>query len=231
MRKAAEKTPNFFVPPVAVAGFESCLYGERSFSIIELIMKALHDHEHLATLQRYYAQHRVLPSYARLMEVLGYASKSAVKKVLERLEVAGMLERTPDGDWAPTERFFERVVANEPVPAGMPVTTLDDGVEQMTIDRYLIQEPGQTVLIRVKGDSMINAGIHSGDIAVVERRQDAQVGEQVVAVVDDQFTLKTLGRDIGGYCLLPANPEFDVIRPNGKLEIFGVVVGLVRRYT
>ena len=210
--------------------FEICLYGERTFSIIKLIMKALHDHEHLATLQRYYAQHRVLPSYARLMEILGYASKSAVKKVLERLETAGMLERTPDGDWAPTERFFERVVANEPVPAGMPVTTLDDGVEQMTIDRYLIQAPGQTVLIRVKGDSMINAGIHSGDIAVVERRQDAQVGEQVVAVVDDQFTLKTLGHDKQGYCLLPANPEYPVIRPNGKLEIFGVVVGLVRRY-
>ena len=193
-------------------------------------MKALHDHEHLATLQRYYAHHRVLPSYARLMEILGYASKSAVKKVLERLETAGMLERTPDGDWAPTERFFERVVANEPVPAGMPVTTLDDGVEQMTIDRFLIQDPGETVLIRVKGDSMINAGIHNGDLAVVERRKNANVGEQVVAVVDDQFTLKTLGRDQEGYHLIPANPEYPVIRPNGKLEIFGVVVGLVRRY-
>ncbi len=207
------------------------MLGERTFSIIEFIMKALNDREHLATLQRYYAQHRVLPSYARLMEMLGYASKSAVKKVLERLEAVGILKRTPDGDWAPTERFFERVVANEPVPAGMPVTTLDDGVEQMTIDRYLIQEPGQTVLIRVKGDSMINAGIHSGDIAVVERRQDAQMGEQAVAVVDHQFTLKTLGRDSEGYCLLPANPEYPVIRPNGKLEIFGVMVGLVRKYT
>jgi repressor LexA len=194
-------------------------------------MKALHDHVHLATLQRYYAQHRVLPSYARLMEILGYASKSAVKKVLERLEAAGMLERTPDGDWAPTERFFERVVANEPVPAGMPVTTLDDGVEQMTIDRFLIQDPGETVLIRVKGDSMINAGIHNGDLAVVERRKNANVGEQVVAVVDDQFTLKTLGRDQEGYHLIAANPEYPVMRPNGKLEIFGVVVGLVRRYT
>jgi repressor LexA len=207
------------------------LHGERTFSIIKLIMKALHDHVHLATLQRYYAQHRVLPSYARLMEILGYASKSAVKKVLERLEAAGMLERTPDGDWAPTERFFERVVANEPVPAGMPVTTLDDGVEQMTIDRFLIQDPGETVLIRVKGDSMINAGIHNGDLAVVERRKNANVGEQVVAVVDDQFTLKTLGRDQEGYHLIAANPEYPVMRPNGKLEIFGVVVGLVRRYT
>ena len=53
----------------------------------------------------------------------------------------------------------------------------------------------------------------------------------MVAVVDDQFTLKTLGRDAQGYFLQPANPEYPVIRPNGKLEIFGVVVGLVRRYT
>jgi len=210
--------------------FEICLHGERAFSIIELIMKALHDHEHLATLQRYYAQHRVLPSYARLMEILGYASKSAVKKVLERLEAAGMLERTPDGDWAPTERFFERVVANEPVPAGMPVTTLDDGVEQMTIDRYLIQEPGQTVLIRVKGDSMVEAGIHEGDLAVVKKTTQVSIGEIVVAIVDDEYTLKTLARDKGGYHLLPANKSYAPIRPEGKLEIYGVMVGLVRRY-
>ena len=86
------------------------------------------------------------------------------------------------------------------------------------------------VLVRVKGDSMINAGIHSGDLAVVERRSQANPGEVVVAVVDDEFTLKTLGRDKDGYHLLPANPNYPVIRPNGKLEIFGVLVGLVRKY-
>ena len=66
-------------------------------------------------------------------------------------------------------------------------------------------------------------------VAVPLRAQTVPM-EAVVAVVDDQFTLKTLGHDKAGYCLMPANPEFDVIRPNGKLEIFGVVVGLVRRY-
>lgn len=193
-------------------------------------MKALHDHEHLACLQNYYAQHRVLPSYARMLELLGYASKSAVKKVLERLEAAGMLERTPDGDWSPSERFFERSVTLEPVPAGMPISSMDAAVEPITLDRYLIKQPNQTVLIRVKGDSMLQAGIHNGDLAVVERRSNAQLGEQVVAVVDEQFTLKTLGRDGQGYCLLPANPDYPVIRPQGQLEIFGVVVGLVRKY-
>lgn len=194
------------------------------------VKKAINDHEHLATLQGYYAEHRVLPSYARLMSLLGFASKSAVKKVLERLEGGGMLERTPDGDWAPSEQFFERAIATQPVPAGMPISADSDAHEQITIDRFLIQQPAKTVLIRVKGDSMVEAGIHDGDLAVVERRSDATQGDIVVAVVDDQFTLKTLARDKDGYHLLPANPNYPVIRPNGKLEIFGVLVGLVRKY-
>lgn len=194
------------------------------------VKKAINDHEHLATLQSYYAEHRVLPSYARLMSLLGFASKSAVKKVLERLEGMGMLERTADGDWAPSERFFDRAIATQPVPAGMPISADSDVHEQITIDRFLIQQPNKTVLIRVKGDSMVNAGIHDGDLAVVERKTEATQGDIVVAVVDDQFTLKTLARDKDGYHLLPANPNYPVIRPNGKLEIFGVLVGLVRKY-
>lgn len=194
------------------------------------VKKAINDHEHLATLQSYYAEHRVLPSYARLMSLLGFASKSAVKKVLERLEGMGMLERTTDGDWAPSERFFDRAIATQPVPAGMPISADSDVHEQITIDRFLIQQPNKTVLIRVKGDSMVDAGIHDGDLAVVERKTEATQGDIVVAVVDDQFTLKTLARDKDGYQLLPANPNYPVIRPNGKLEIFGVLVGLVRKY-
>lgn len=194
------------------------------------VKKAINDHEHLATLQSYYAEHRVLPSYARLMSLLGFASKSAVKKVLERLEGMGMLERTPDGDWAPSERFFDRAIATQPVPAGMPISADSDVHEQITIDRFLIKQPNKTVLIRVKGDSMVDAGIHDGDLAVVERKTEATQGDIVVAVVDDQFTLKTLARDKDGYHLLPANPNYPVIRPNGKLEIFGVLVGLVRKY-
>lgn len=194
------------------------------------VKKAINDHEHLATLQSYYAEHRVLPSYARLMSLLGFASKSAVKKVLERLEGMGMLERTPDGDWAPSERFFDRAIATQPVPAGMPISADSDVLEQITIDRFLIQQPNKTVLIRVKGDSVVDAGIHDGDLAVVERKTEATQGDIVVAVVDDQFTLKTLARDKDGYHLLPANPNYPVIRPNGKLEIFGVLVGLVRKY-
>jgi len=210
------------------------LQRERPFSTIQSVKKAINDHEHLSTLQGYYAEHRVLPSYARLMALMGFASKSAVKKVLERLQAVGMVERTGDGDWAPSERFFDRAIATQPVPAGAPVSAADDVHEQITIDRFLIRRPAKTVLIRVKGDSMVDAGIRDGDLAVVERKPEANPGEIVVAVVDDQFTLKTFARDSEGYHLLPANPNYPVIRPshnvNGKLEIFGVLVGLVRKY-
>lgn len=189
------------------------------------------DREHLVRLQAYYAEYRTFPSYARLMEILGFASKSAIKKVLERLEAAGMLERTPDGDWAPSDSFFERTIASQPVPAGSPVAVSDETCEQVMLDRFLIEKPAQTVIIRVKGESMIDAGIHSGDLAIVERRTHAQPGELVVGIVDDEFTLKTLGRDKEGFHLIPANPDFSIIRPQGKLEIFGVVVGLVRKYS
>ncbi len=192
--------------------------------------KSNNDPQYLATLQRYYAEHRVLPSYARMLPLLGFASKAAVKKVLERLEVVGMLERTEDGDWAPSERFFERAIATQPVPAGAPTSAEADVHEHITIDRFLIRDPNNTVLIRVKGDSMVEAGIHEGDLAVVKKTTQVSPGEIIVAIVDDDFTLKTLARDKTGYHLLPANKNYSPIRPKGKLEIYGVMVGLVRRY-
>ena len=97
--------------------------------------KIISDPEHLATLQDYYARHRVLPSYNRLMPLLGFASRSGIKKVLERLQTAGLLARTKDGDWAPTDKFFERSIAHQPVVAGMPLATADEGGDLLAL-RY-----------------------------------------------------------------------------------------------
>lgn len=188
------------------------------------------DAEYLAKLQDYYAEWKSIPSYSSLCEVFGIASKSWVKAILDRLEKAGFLERTPDGMWVPTRQFFERQLADASVPAGMPISVSATHGEHYVIDEMLIDSPSLTTLIPVKGDSMIDAGIHDGDVAVVEKRNLANVGDIVVAIVDEEFTLKTLAKERGSYVLLPANPAYPVIRPQGTLEIFGVLVGLIRKY-
>ncbi len=187
------------------------------------------DVAYLSRLQDYYAQWRSLPAYEPLQAVLGLGSRAGISKVLKRLRDAGFLDRTPDGCWKPTERFFERPLADAAVPAGLPAIAMDSG-EMCSIDTYLVRQPSQTVLVPVTGDSMIEAGIHPGDRVVVERNTSAQPGDVVIAIIDNEFTLKTLAIEDGAAVLVPANPAYPVLRPGNQLQIFGVVVGLIRNY-
>jgi SOS regulatory protein LexA len=187
------------------------------------------DRSYLASLQDYYARHRALPSYASIGDLLGLRSKSSVAALVARLKLAGYLDSTPDRRLAPTRRFFERPFAGEPVQAGLPNPVADAPADALTIDDYLIERPSQTVLVRVKGDSMIDAGILDGDLVVVEKTAAAKRGDIVIAIVDNQFTLKRLDLDRGRFVLKPENKAYPVIRPEDSLEIFGVMVGLVRK--
>ncbi len=187
------------------------------------------DRSYLALLQDYYARHRALPSYSSIGQLLGLKSKSSVAAMVARLKLAGYLDTTPDRRLAPTRRFFERPLAESPVQAGMP-SPVDDGQgDALTIDDYLIDRPSETVLIRVRGDSMIDAGILEGDLVVVQKSASAKRGDIVVAIVDGQFTLKRLDLERGRFILCPENKAYPIIRPEGALEIFGVMVGLVRK--
>lgn len=189
------------------------------------------DSEHLDRLRDYYTENRRIPSFQRLAEIMGFASKAASSKLLDRLESAGFLERTPDGDgWMPSPRFFERPLVDATVRAGAPDMIESVGSEPLLIDQLLVRKPSSTVIITVKGDSMIDAGIHDGDLVVVERAKPARDGDFVVAIVDDEFTLKELGLERGKFVLKPRNPAYAVIRPKGQLEIFGVVTSLIRRF-
>ena len=187
------------------------------------------DRSYLTTLQDYYARHRALPSYASIGGMLGLRSKSSVAALVARLKLAGFLESTPDRRLAPTRRFFARPLADTPVRAGLPEAVEDADAEALTIDDYLIERPSSTVLIRVKGDSMMDAGIFYGDLVVVEKRPSAHKGDIVVAIVDNQFTLKRLDLEAGKFILRAENKAYAPIRPEGALEIFGVMVGLVRK--
>ena len=187
------------------------------------------DNDYLSKLQDYYAVHGVVPAYSTLMQVVGFRSKSPVAALVNRLKLAGYLESTPDRRLRPGKRFFERPLY-ESVQAGFPSPAGDSQHDALSIDEYLVEHPSKTVLVTVKGDSMNGAGIQGGDTVVVEKRGDAKVGDIVIAVVENEFTLKYLDKEKSGYVLRPANLAYPVIRPKGNLEIFGVVVGLFRKY-
>lgn len=187
------------------------------------------DSQYLSVLQDYYARHRVLPSYAAIGRLVGLSSKASVAGMLLRLKNEGFLESTPDRRLKPGRRFYDRPLA-EAVHAGMPTSVPDVGTETISIDEHLVPNPSKTILVTVKGDSMVDAGIHPGDVVVVEKRGGAKPGDIVVAIVDNEFTLKYLDRERGKVVLRPANKAYPVIRPVDELNIFGVVIGQFRKY-
>jgi repressor LexA len=204
--------------------------GLTACTAVQYLSRMGNDHDYLATLQDYYAEHKTLPSYALIAQLLGFRSKNAVTALVARLKLQGFIESAPDRRLKPGARFFERPLAESAVQAGMPASAAGDQHDTLSIDDYLVERPSQTVLITVRGDSMVDAGIMPGDVVIVEKRQVANVGDLVVAIVDNEFTLKTLGKDRNEFVLLPANKAYPTIRPKGKLEIFGIVVGQFRKY-
>lgn len=187
------------------------------------------DQQYLARLQDYYARCRSIPSYERLCRLWELASRSAVGKVLQRLSREGFVERSLDGDWVPARAFFERSLAQQSVQAGAPASDAGAGVVPVFLDEFLVDAPSRTLLLQVRGDSMSGVNIFDGDVVVVERRAQAAPGDIVVALVDGEFTVKRLLKDAKGWLLHPENSLFADIRPQGTLELVGVVVGLARR--
>lgn len=188
-----------------------------------------HDHLHLERLRDFYVGHRHIPSFQDIADLLGFASKTAASQLMQRLGEEGFVERIGRA-WVPTQRFFERSLVDATVRAGAPEHIDNVSSAPFLVDQYLVRKPSTTVMITVKGDSMQDAGIHDGDIVAVERNRLASAGDLVVAIVDNEFTLKELGFEKGLPVLIPHNKAYPVIRPKGDLEIYGVVGGLMRRY-
>jgi repressor LexA len=187
------------------------------------------DPVYLGQLQDYFADYRSLPSFSHMARLLGLRSVASAHAVAGRLKLAGFLAATPDRRLAPGPRFFERPVADS-VRAGLPAAANDARAEMLTIDEFLIEAPSRTILLAVKGDSMIEAGLQPGDFVIVDKGRNARHGDIVVAIVDNEFTLKYLDRDKRGVFLRAGNPAYGPIRPQGQLEIFGVVTGSFRKY-
>jgi repressor LexA len=183
---------------------------------------------HLGALQDYFALNGVIPSLTELGKLWGIAGRAWTHRIVLRLKEEGFLEEAAGKRLKPGARFFARTIADT-VRAGLPQPANDSARDAMGIDHYLIDKPSETELFHVRGDSMVDAGIHEGDFVVVEKTRSAMPGDVVLAFVDGEFTLKTLARDKKGFYLQAANAAYGPIRPEQDLEIHGVMVGLFRK--
>jgi len=128
---------------------------------------------------------------------------------------------------ATTKRALPLFVAQ--VKAGFP-SPADDYIDRrLDLNEYLIQHPASTFFVRVQGDSMINAGIHSGSILIVDRSLEAKNNNVVVAVLDGEFTVKRLRKSRGTISLIAENPAFKTVEitKDTEFEIWGVVIHVV----
>ncbi len=187
-------------------------------------------------------EHGYPPSVREIGAAVGLKSPSTVHFHLKGLEEAGMIakaegktraitvvarsERAPASQSAP-ELPADRVPVVGNVAAGAPILAEEHVEEYLTFDTN--GRPGEYFALRVRGESMLGAGILPGDLVVVHQQQECRNGEIVVALFEDEATVKTLRRKDGHTWLMPENPDYEPI-DGEHAQLLGRVVAVVRRY-
>jgi repressor LexA len=178
------------------------------------------------------------PSVREIGEAVGLSSSSTVHSHLAALEVKGFIRRDPSKpralevlDFRDNERAIDFGQVNAVplvgrVAAGEPILVAEN-IEQ-TIPLPTEFSGDQTFILRVKGDSMIDAGILDGDFVVVRQQETANDGDIVVAMLDDDATVKTFYREADRIRLQPQNAELEPIYSR-DVAVLGKVVALFRR--
>ena len=176
------------------------------------------------------------PSVREICEAVSLKSTSTVHGHLKRLEKKGVIKRDPT-----KPRALEIVELNAPkremlnipiigkVTAGLPILATENVEDTFSIPLDYVKHDRELFMLRVTGDSMINAGIREGDLAIIEQCQSATNGEIVVALMDNEATIKRFYKEKGYFRLQPENDTMEPIIVN-DCAILGKLVGLFRQY-
>lgn len=182
-----------------------------------------------AEISAFYQQNGRMPSYSEIGEMLGLKSKNAVFKLVGRLEKANILRRDEKGRLIPLSlKNATRLLGT--VEAGWPSPAEEELADTISLDDFLIENPAATFMLKVSGDSMIEAGILPGDMVLVDKGAAPKSGDIVIAEVDGEWTMKYLKKRGDSISLIPANPNYKPIKPQKELRIAGVVTSVIRKY-
>jgi repressor LexA len=178
------------------------------------------------------------PSIREIGEAVGLTSTSSVHSQLEALQRKGYIRRDPTKPRA-IEVHLAGPPATMPKPlptyvpllgqiaAGAPILAEEQVEEVLPLPRELVGQ-GELFMLKVRGDSMIDDGVFDGDYVVVRSQPDADEGDMVAALLDEEATVKRLSRRGGRIRLLPANPAYEPIAGDSA-TVLGRVVAVLRR--
>ena len=175
------------------------------------------------------------PAVREICEAVHLKSTSSVHSHLESLEKNGYIRRDPtkprtieilDDDFALTRRELVNVPVIGTVAAGTPILAEQNIEDYLPIPAEILPNK-EVFMLKVKGNSMIDAGIYNGDKLIVAKQPNAENGDKVVALVDDSATVKTFYKENGHFRLQPENSSMDPIILD-QVEILGKVIGLFR---
>jgi repressor LexA len=181
------------------------------------------------------------PSVREIGEAVGLSSPSSVHAQLNTLVQAGMIKKDPSKpraimivDETPAPAVEDRRMRDVPVlgriAAGTPILAAEHIDEVMPLPTELVGD-GPVFLLEVKGDSMVDAGIHEGDLVAIHKQPDARDGEIVACLIDgEEATVKRLQRKDGKLYLHSENPAYDPMVFSEGVELIGKVVSVLRRY-
>ena len=178
------------------------------------------------------------PAVREICEAVHLKSTSSVHSHLEALEKNGYIRRDAtkpraieiiDDQFNLTRREVVNVPLVGTVAAGQPILAVENIEAYFPIPAEFMPN-AQSFMLKVKGDSMINAGIFDGDQVLVKQQSTAENGDMVVALVEDSATVKTFYKEDGYYRLQPENDQMDPIIIHGDLQILGKVFGVFRLY-
>ena len=173
------------------------------------------------------------PAVREICEAVHLKSTSSVHSHLESLEKNGYIRRDPtkprtieilDDDFALTRRELVNVPVIGTVAAGVPILAEQNIEDYLPIPAEILPNK-EVFMLKVKGNSMIEAGIYNGDKVIVAKQPNAENGDKVVALVDDSATVKTFYKENGHFRLQPENSSMDPIILD-QVEILGKVIGL-----
>jgi len=190
----------------------------------------------LSFIEQYQDENQRPPTIREIQDHCGFKSPRAVSYILEKLEAARLIIRRAHSRGVQLTKAVAGTAVQLPLFASIPAGSPDEfeaGEATETL-RFIpttlgISNPGKAFAVRVRGDSMIDAGIFSGDIVVLEHKE-AKHGDIVAALIDGENTLKRLVKDNGRVYLKAENIDYPNLDPVEKLDIQGVVVSVLRTF-